>query len=118
MPLLGLVTSATVTVAQIPNQPFEAGKGNLRLGPVRIHPFLSVGEMYDSNVFLQPTDTQYDFITVISPGFILNLPAGRHQLTVGYRNDILEYARFPQESNVRYTGQLRVCEEIGCEAGV
>jgi hypothetical protein len=89
--LVALVGSAAMGVAQVPKQTFEAGNGNLRLGPVRVHPFLSVGEMFDSNVFLQPTDTQSDFITVISPGFILNLPLGRHQVSVGYRGGLSWY---------------------------
>jgi len=93
--------------AQLPPQRFEAGKGNLRLGPVRIHPFFALGELFDSNVFLQPTDTQSDFITVISPGLILNLPVKQHQFTLGYRADILEFARLTQENTVNHTGQFR-----------
>jgi putative beta-barrel porin BBP2 len=104
--LLTLLTSVTAQ-AQIPPQRFETFKGNLALGPVHVHPFLAVGELFDSNVFLQPTDTQSDFVTVISPGAILNLPVTQHQFTLAYRADILQFARLTQENTVNQTGQFR-----------
>lgn len=92
--------------AQLSVVPFEPGRGNLRLGPLRIHPFLGVAEVYDDNVFLQPAHETGDFITVISPGLTLQLPVRRHEVSAGYRADILEFARLSQESTVRHDGKL------------
>ncbi|MFI5394724.1 MAG: outer membrane beta-barrel protein [Candidatus Binatia bacterium] len=103
---VALLVSATVVRAQVPVLPFESGQGNLRLGPVRVHPFLGVAELYDDNLFLQPTDKKDDFITVLSPGLTFHLPLGRHDFTIGYRADFLEFARFSQENTVRHDGKV------------
>jgi hypothetical protein len=103
---LGLFVSAIAARAQVPVLPFEPGTGNLRLGPVRVHPFLGVAELYDDNLFLQPRDTKDDFITVVSPGLTFHLPVGRHDFTVGYRADFLEFARFSHENTVRHDGKV------------
>jgi len=102
---VALSTSA-VAYGQVPALPFEPGKGNLRLGPVRLHPYLGVAELYDDNIFLQPDDEKGDFITIISPGLTLQLPVRRHEITVGYRADILEFARYSQENTVRHAGKV------------
>lgn len=108
--LAGLLVGTGGGVAwgqDIPALPFEPGKGNLKLGPVRVHPFAALGELYDDNVFLKPRDKRDDFITVISPGLVLGLPVGRHAVAIGYRADIVEFAELSREDNVRHTGRVQ-----------
>ncbi len=104
--MLLCAAAASRVGAQVPVQEFRAGKSNLKAGPVRVHPFLYVMEIYDDNVFLTPTATRDDFITVVSPGVLFQLPFGRQEIDVGYRADIIEYADL-DESNIRHTGRVQ-----------
>ncbi len=106
--LWAAVLSAGAVHAQIPQLPFEPGTGNLRVGPVRVHPFVGVGELYDDNVFLQPRAKRDDFITVITPGIVLHLPLRQHELALGYRAEALQFARIENEDTVRHTGRVQL----------
>ncbi len=76
--------------------------GNIRFGPVMVHPGFDLKEEYTDNVFLESRNPADDWITTISPGLILQLPFGpakeeagvrkaSYLLQVQYRADIIKY---------------------------
>jgi len=68
----------------------------LLVGPVRLHPFMGVAEMYTDNVLRTNTNKRSDFFTTLGPGIQARLPfAGRHDFTVDYRTNIQYYQRTP-----------------------
>ena len=71
------------------------GEG-LKVGPVRLHPFLGVAEVYTDNVFKTDTKRQSDFLTAIAPGIQALLPfgGGRHSVLLDYRAGQLLYHKF------------------------
>lgn len=68
----------------------------LKVGPVRLHPFLGVAEVYTDNVFRRDTNRRSDFLTTIAPGVQALLPfgGGRHSFLVDYRAAQFIYKKF------------------------
>ena len=70
--------------------------GNIRAGPVLVHPHFGLAETYTDNVFR--TDPLYggrrsDWYTTFAPGLQLQLPImGRHRLVFDYRSNLERYA--------------------------
>jgi hypothetical protein len=100
LPLAGL---AGVLVLATVLGPIEAPAQNLVVGPFRILPSVAVTEEFDDNVDLTPNNEDSDFITIISPGIIIELPARRYSLRVGYRADIERYAERTDLDTVNHT---------------
>jgi hypothetical protein len=68
----------------------------LLVGPVRLHPFMGVAEMYTDNVLRTHDNRRSDFSTTLGPGIQARLPfAGRHDFIVDYRTNIQFYERTP-----------------------
>ena len=87
------------------------GVGNLGLGPIDLHPYFQVSEVYDDNVCrtpdrlcfvdpLKPTLSEEgkDWITIFSPGLRMELPIRRFRLEAEYRGDFGRYAEFKSEN--------------------
>lgn len=70
----------------------------LRLGPVEVHPYLSLRETYTDNVFLDPDHKKQDFITSINPGLLLQLPFRRHVVSLGGNTTLNRYANNTSEN--------------------
>lgn len=69
-----------------------------RIGPLKIHPFLGIAEMYTDNV-LRTNDKRSDFFTTLSPGIQAQLPFGRrHSFLVDYRTNLQFYHRTPSNN--------------------
>ena len=85
-------------------QSLEPGKGNIKLGPVEVHPFLGLTETYSDNVYRNYGNlpSESDIITTLSPGIQFLLPLQRHSIQLGYQADINWYA---SNSNTNYTNQ-------------
>ncbi len=64
----------------------------LQIGPVIVHPSLSLRETYSDNVFFTAKDTKGDLITAISPGVTFQLPFRTHILTLGTSAEFVIYA--------------------------
>lgn len=79
----------------------------LDFGAFRVHPFLSLKEEFQSNVFQTARDEQDDFITTIIPGFAaeMRLP-GRHSLKGGYRAEILRFSELDRQDTVHHIANL------------
>ena len=68
----------------------------LKIGPVQIHPFLGISEVFTDNAFRTNSARETDFITVIAPGIQARLPFGeQHQFVAHYNATRLFYVRFP-----------------------
>ena len=56
------------------------------VGPLKLHPFLGVAEIYTDNAFKTKANRQSDFIHTVSPGVQAQLKLGRrHRFVVDYR---------------------------------
>lgn len=79
-------------------------------GPRRgyVHPFLSVGGYFTSNIFNTEDNERSDTVLVVSPGIWLALPASRQQLlqveTLNTAPGGLEVSRFETEAERRFQG--------------
>jgi len=73
--------------------------GNIHVGPLKIHPGLSVTEAYTNNIFQESGDKEGALINTTSPGMVLQLPLQRHFLQLDYHADIIEASRFHRQYN-------------------
>ncbi len=71
--------------------------GNIHVGPLKIHPGVSVTESYSSNIFKEEDHKRGAWITTASLGIILQLPIRRHFLQLDYHADIIEAERFHKQ---------------------
>lgn len=70
----------------------------LLVGPVHLHPFMGVAEMYTDNVF-RTNSKRSDFFTTLGPGIQAQLPIlGRHLFMLDYRTNIQFYHRTPSNN--------------------
>src|SRR5690606_25371368 len=71
-----------------------------------VHPFLSLGGYYTSNLFNAPDDEQSDLVMVVSPGIWVALPASRQQLieveTMNTAPGGLDVSRFSIDTERRF----------------
>lgn len=93
--------------------PFSVhAQGNIKLGPLEVHPGISVQGRYDDNIFLNPTNEESDFISTVIPFFALRLPfmQKKHSLDFAYRADLVSYRKNTTENttNQEFTGSLRM----------
>jgi len=79
----------------IPATAFSAG--NIHLGAAEIHPYLSLSQTYDDNIYATPSDTTYDWITTTTPGIQLKVPFRTHKIEAEYRAVIRSYWNYNSE---------------------
>ena len=86
-------------------QPQQTGQGNIKLGPLEIHPSIGLTETWTDNVYrsYDGKDKERDWITTTSPGLELVLPLNRHSVKLGYFADINRYADFSENNYVSQT---------------
>ena len=89
--------------AGVHSQPLR--QGNIKLGPLEVHPSFGLTGTYTDNVYrsYDGKEKENDFITTLSPGLQLILPLSRHSIMVGYRADINRYSSFSENDYVRQT---------------
>ena len=84
-------------------EPLPVESEGLKVGRVKIHPFLGTAGVFTDNVFRTKTNRENDFLTVIAPGMQASLPfGGRHSFLLDYRAAQLLWARFTE--NNAYAG--------------
>jgi len=81
------------------------GQGNIRVGDLRVHPFIELSGEWNDNISLSPRDEIDDFIWILSPGVTLELPGRQLSLRLGYRADILRYQDQDQLNETHHTLQ-------------
>ena len=75
--------------------PREMYGGNLRLGPLRITPYVTASGTYTDNVFLTRRNKKSDFYYSILPGIKVRVkPIGRHNFYLDYDADISQFNSF------------------------
>jgi len=76
----------------------SAGEGNLHIGSLEIHPYISTNETYSDNIYYAATDKKHDYITTIMPGLKLLFPFRDHKIGAEYNKIFTKYARYYQEN--------------------
>ena len=69
-------------------------------------PRISVSETYDDNIDLDPEDEESDWITVLSPGFLLELDSQKTQLDLDYEFGLSYYLQDSSRDTIRHQGRL------------
>ena len=75
---------------------------DLGLPGFKITPFISERVEYESNVFQAPSHSQDDVIFKTIPGFVMELPLGRHRIDLGFRTEILRYVDLDSQDTEHY----------------
>ena len=88
---------------------FMDGDG-LKVGPVRLHPFLGVAEVYTDNVFRRDKNRKSDFLTNVAPGLQALLPfgGGKHSVLLDYRAAQFLYNKFTENNALAQDAQGHV----------
>ena len=65
-----------------------------------LHPRLDFQIEYDDNVFLEPSNEKDDFIFIVTPGFLLDVPfsGDAHLLTVDYHVDLAAFVDYGDQN--------------------
>lgn len=74
------------------------GEGNLHVGRLEVHPYLSLSEKYSSNIYASSTDEKSDYITTTIPGIKLQFPFRMHRLGLEYNAVISNYSENTAEN--------------------
>ena len=72
--------------------------GNIHVGSLEIHPFISFMETYDDNIYATASDTKPDWITTITPGIKLLMPFSTHSFAAEYKAVINNYLDYTSEN--------------------
>jgi hypothetical protein len=75
---------------------------DLSLPGFKISPFISERVEYESNIFQAPSHAQDDVVFKTIPGFVLELPLGRHKIDLGFRAEILRYVDLESQDTEHY----------------
>jgi len=75
---------------------------DLGLPGFKVSPFISQRVEYESNVFQAPSGAQDDVIFKTIPGFVLELPLGRHKIDLGFSAEIVRYADLGSQDTEHY----------------
>ncbi len=82
---------------------FLPGEG-VKVGPMQVHPFLGVAEVWTDNVF-RTKNRDEDFLTTIAPGFQALLPfGGNHSFLLDYRAAQFLYSKFSGNNALTQNG--------------
>lgn len=73
-------------------------EGNMRIGRLELHPYLSVSEKYSDNVYATSSDNVSDYITTTIPGIRLQFPFRAHLIGLEYNTEIVNYANNSTEN--------------------
>jgi hypothetical protein len=102
--LVGLALVGAVGLAPTPAAAVDLNAlwPDLGLPGFKISPFVSQRVEYESNVFQVPSGSQDDVISKTIPGFVLELPLGRHKVDLGFRAEVLRYADLGSQDTEHY----------------
>jgi polysaccharide biosynthesis protein VpsM len=75
---------------------------DLGLPGFKLTPFVTERVEYESNVFQAHSGAQDDVISKTIPGFLLELPLGRHKVDLGFRTEILRYVDLTRQDTEHY----------------
>jgi hypothetical protein len=76
-------------------------------------PSLSLSERYDDSIFQDDTDEETDFVTIVTPGILLQYqPASETLLELDYRADIEFFAQNTDQNQIGHRGTLSFSSPI------
>ncbi|UCD84991.1 MAG: outer membrane beta-barrel protein [Deltaproteobacteria bacterium] len=64
-------------------------QGNLKIGPLELHPFIKASEVFTDNIYQSEEDKESSFITTFTPGLEFRIPTRWHLLRLEYHNDLI-----------------------------
>ena len=99
---LSLLVVPTLVPAPAAAVDLNAMWPDLGLPGFKITPFISERIEYESNIFQAHSGAQDDGISKTIPGFVLELPIGRHKLDLGFRAEILRYFNLTGQDTEHY----------------
>jgi hypothetical protein len=100
--VLSLVGAIALAPAPAAAADLNAIWPDLGLPGFKITPFVSERVEYESNVFQTERGPKDDGISKTIPGFVLELPLGRHKLDLGFRTEILRYFNLTNQDTEHY----------------
>lgn len=100
----------------LPASAFSAG--NLHYGAFEIHPFVSVKETYDDNIFAVASDTKSDWIAAVTPGIKLEMPVQRHRFSAEYNAVLNRYSSYSSENTTDHNGRVLADLKLGSLFGL
>jgi len=68
-----------------------------------IHPFFEIRGKYDDNIFLTRDNEEDDWITTVSPGFVIEPRLNKHKFTCDYRADLRFFADHDDENSYNHS---------------
>lgn len=77
----------------------SAGEGNVHIGKLEIHPYISTKETYSDNIYATASDKKHDFITTIMPGLKLLFPFREHKIGAEYNRVFNKYEKYHDENS-------------------
>lgn len=80
---------------------------------VDLTPSLTIGEMYDDNIYLDPDHEKSDYLTMVSPGFNLDLVGHHTTLGLRYAPTFVRYADETDNNTIRHAGTLTFGQDLG-----
>lgn len=87
--------------------------GNIHLGKLGIHPYLSLQGIFSDNIYSTATDIKRDRIDVITPGAQLQFPFGMHRFEADYHAVLRRYDEFEGENTDDHHARGLVTFSIG-----
>lgn len=79
---------------------------------VELTPSVSVGEVFDDNIYLDSTDEESDYITEVSPGLNLSVLSEHSELELAYAPTFVWYADDDENNTVRHLGSISYGQEL------
>lgn len=94
------------------------GEGNLHIGPLEIHPYVSAKETYSNNIYSTVNQEKRDYITITTPGLRLQLPFRAHQLMLDYNAVLTRYAKYDAENSTDHNANGLLDFKLGSLLGL
>ena len=81
-------------------------------------PYVSIGELFDDNLYLDSTDEKSDYITTVTPGLNLKVLSEHSQLELAYAPTFVWYAEEDQNDTVRHLGNITYGQDLSQQPDV
>ncbi len=91
----------------------KADGGNIHLGQLQIHPFVSVSETWSDNIYFTVDDQKRDSIITYQPGIKLDLPLGRQLVEAEYYATANRYRTYTGEDTTDHYARGLLDFKIG-----
>ncbi|MDP3029169.1 MAG: outer membrane beta-barrel protein [Deltaproteobacteria bacterium] len=97
---------------------FAMAEGNLHIGALELHPYLTLKETYSDNIYSTATEEKHDYITTIIPGMRLQFPFRAHQLALEYNVVLNEYKKYDEENITNHNANALLDFKFGRRLGL